>query len=273
MIDRQTGVTGRTCPRVLISILVSCLAGVCQAQFVVRLNVEHSKLLQYEPLNAFVSIENTAGVRLPLGRRGAGFRFLIQKERDLFAARLNERDIIGRVTLDPGQKHDFIRDISLWYDVASAGSYTLAAAVDWQGDTFVSNRVRIDVMNGLPISSVSRMLPGSDKVWRRYSLCYLAREGNEHLFLRIDDDATKFNYGVFDLGQIVRLFKPALRFDDAGEVKVIHQSGYDRFTYSVLKVDRDRVKFVDQRYYRGNGKPCRPENQLAPPDQEEPAEE
>jgi hypothetical protein len=72
---------------------------------------------------------------------------------------------------------------------------------------------------------------------RTFSLLALHREGNEHLFLKIEDEDRGLCYAVHELGGSVRLYPPVLKTDAAGHVNILHQSGPAQLTHSVFDAD------------------------------------
>lgn len=223
-----------------------------------KLQIEHGQLIRYETINAFVSILNESPYPLEFGgENGAHLRFFIERGGDITAKRIDARPIVENLTVPPGRSHDLLCDVSRWYDLGPGGNYSIRAIIEWKGAEYQSNRVRIDVVNGLTISREARTLWIEEEIVREFKLCYLGREGSEHLFLSIDDKRAGLNYGVFDLGVIVRVHPPVIRISREGAVKVLHQSGLGRYTLSTLEVTRDKVRFLDQAYRGDDGAPYR----------------
>jgi hypothetical protein len=91
----------------------------------------------------------------------------------------------------------------------------------------------------MAVTSISKPGPGGGRF--TYQLRSLARDREDHLFLRVDDDANSLCYGVFDLGSVLRVVDPVMRSDGRGRVHVLHQSAPTRFTHSVFEPDGQPV--------------------------------
>jgi len=232
------------------------LPGLLPAQVLLRLRSEHTQLVRYETVNLFVSVLNESPYLLTFGGdNGARLEFLVERGHGSPVDRFNKRPLIEDAAIEAGRSRDILCDISRWYNLVPVGSYSVRAIVEWRGNAYQSERVRFDVVNGLPIGSQTRTMWADEEFTRQFSLCYLAREGTEHLFLSVDDSERGINYGLFDLGLIVRLHAPVLRVGREGSVHVLHQSGFGRYTYNTLEVDSESARFVDQSYRGKDGKP------------------
>jgi hypothetical protein len=113
--------------------------------------------------------------------------------------------------------------------------------VEWGGKVFISPKLFLDVLPGLEISKLVAGIPEDPNAVRSYTLRTLNRDRNEVVFLRINDDDRDMCYGVFELGAIVRLFKPKLQTDEVGNIHVLHQSGPWQFTHSIVTPNGDPV--------------------------------
>jgi hypothetical protein len=240
---------------VAVAVVLSA-ASRTDAQLAMKLRFEHRRTLRFEAVNAFVTVVNEGATPVVFGDKGAKMSFVVEKERDVRAQSRNERLLWRDLELAPGRKREFLHDLSLIYDLSAIGTYAVTAVIEWRGAVFQSNRIRVDVVNGLPIRSERKLFtgPGGDFV-RVLGLRYLARAGSEHLFFTVMDDELATSYGVFDLGQIIRLHAPAIRVQRTGGTRVLHQSGVGRYTLSHLDISPSRVTFRDQEYRRGDGSP------------------
>jgi hypothetical protein len=107
----------------------------------------------------------------------------------------------------------------------------------------------------MELTRLKRYLPGYEDVERIYSVRYLARGDSEVAFLCVDEVPSGLNYGVFRLGNIIRLFKPTLEMDSRGRVTVTHQSRPYCFTRTNFLSSRHQVYCVDQSYHLPDGRP------------------
>jgi hypothetical protein len=182
----------------------------------------------------------------------------------------------SRIEVEPGERQEVMIDISQPYGLARAGRYFVAARAQVNGRRYESNRLAFDVVPGIELASTTRSLPGYADLVRHYSLRYWDRDQREYLFLRVDGERGE-NYGLFELGPLIRVFPPGIDVDKFGNVKVVHQSGGNRFTHSTFISSRDGVRFVDQVFRRADGRDYRagaepePADKTGKPDAEKPS--
>jgi hypothetical protein len=225
------------------------------AQMGVSLSLEHTLLLRGEHAMATVNIRNEgevpfvtdAAVEDPVAR----VRIELAKGADVNASRLDGQPLAPALAVLPGETERVAVDLARRYDISQPQGYTARAIIDWNGRKYISSPVHFDVVEGLPLSSVARGLPGDTEHLRRYTLRYLTREQSEHLFLCIDEDDGMVNCGVFDLGPIIRVFAPQIDVGRDGTVTVLHLAAKNEYTRSTLRSWPDRVTLVDQATEKG----------------------
>jgi hypothetical protein len=181
--------------------------------------------------------------------------FLIERSRDDVVSRMDSSSVVSKLKVKPGQKMKLFKDITRWYGLSGLGRYFVTAIVNWNGRTFKSSTITIDVVSGIEILNVTRNAPGYYDVMRIYSLRYWSRNKTEYLFLSVDEEETGRNFGVFQLGRVIRVNKPLMEVEKSGDIVVFHQSGVKHFSRSVLRATKDQVVFVDQTYHLPNGDP------------------
>jgi hypothetical protein len=131
------------------------------------------------------------------------------------------------------------------YQVRSTGPYTIQARVEWGDKAFLSQKEFLDVMPGLDVGRLAVGLPGAPQDTRIFSIKTLTRDRMELLFLRVDDENSGQCLGVFELGRIVRQYKPQMQFDNKGHVHVLHQSSPWKFTHTEINPDGIPVSSKD----------------------------
>lgn len=229
------------------------------AQAYVQMRLEHVNYLRFERANVIVTIENKSARPMvfasPKAGGNADLRLMVRARHGENVKRMNRRPLVSGVTIRPGQKREFIINILDFYDITGPGSYLAGADLVTSGRTFVSDRQMFDIVNGIPLKTVRAMAPGSSERVRTYSLRYWARGGTEHLFLCVDEEASRTSYGVFNLGGLIRVMAPMLSVAPGGTVKVLHQSGISRYTRSVFKSLPQGVQFVEQVHLQEDGRP------------------
>jgi hypothetical protein len=110
-------------------------------------------------------------------------------------------------------------DISQWYDLTRTGKHLVTLEIRWEGQSYRSAKSVLEVVEGIPVDSVTEALSGHPDEVRTYMLRDWARNRAEYLFL-IVDGPDNFNYGVQCLGRCLRTLKPVLRMDKGRLVAV-----------------------------------------------------
>ncbi|MCX7818907.1 MAG: hypothetical protein N2652_06855 [Kiritimatiellae bacterium] len=218
------------------------LATAAGAQAELRLRLAHSIVLHMESILATVTIENGTPDEFAVGETNGNCRLRF----DIEAApgRLIPRTdvpMFRRIAVIPPFKAATLEfDLLRLYEIRSPGAYAVSARLHGPAGMLVSGRQFLDVVPGLELLRVSQTAPDQRRF--TYQLRTLGRNRQEHLFLRVDEDAAELCHGVFDLGPHVRLLRPLLRFDRLGRVHVLHQSAPGRFTHSVFEADGTPVQ-------------------------------
>jgi len=232
------------------------LTGAARAGLDVTLDLEHETCLQYEAVVAIVTVHNDTDSSLVIHKKSASrLFFVIERKRDELVSMINDEPPVRRLAVDPDETGRVLVDISRLYDVAATGRYFVRAVITRNGQRSESGRKVLKVVQGLELASVTKSVPGYADLDRTYKLRYWVRKDYEHLFLCVDEKESRLNYGVFELGRLVRVTEPLLEVDRKGNVIVVHQNGKDSHTRSVFKSERNGVTFVDQTYHLPDGKP------------------
>lgn len=231
---------------------------VSSAQIQVELKLQHKSYLQFEQMIAVVKIYNDTSLTLTLDAektaQPSGLQFIVQKDMKEEVPKRNLLPMVDYLELKPGQSKEYMFDLNLWYTMQDAMRYAVHAQVYSGENKWNSNRLLIDVVNGLEITSVSKAIPGYTDRIRKFTLKYLTRDKNEHLFLKADEEAAGLVF-VYPLGQLIRVQAPTLEVDRRGLVTVSHQAGRDRYVKSIFQSDENSVRFVDQQYFDSQGNP------------------
>lgn len=247
-----------------LSVLVPALvlAATAHGQLTLEMRMEHQKVFQFEPVRALLTIRNEGTLPYVIYRPEepgeSRIDLLVERRHYEGVRKIGKGPIVESLEIYPDATEDLLLDLSRWYDFSGMGGYNVSVIAFWRDSRFVSNTMRIEVDGGLPLVSVTKPFPGTVGRFCTFSLRYAMRDRKEHLFLRVDEEATSTNYGAFDLGSLVRVFKPTLEVDRMGAVTVIHQSGIDQFTKSQFTFTDTGLTFADQTYYGPDGKPMSP---------------
>lgn len=214
------------------------------AQVEMRLRLAQSMVLHMEPILATVTIENGSSDEIAIGEGHGNSRFFFDIE--LAPGRpvpRTETPMFRRIAVVAPYKSATLEfDLLPLYELRTPGSYSVTARLHGPAGLLVSGRQFLDIVPGLEISQIAQTSPGGVRFL--YQLRTLARDRQEHLFLRVDEEAASLCHGVFDLGTFIRVFQPVARFDRAGRVHVLHQSAPTRFTHSVFEFDGRPVSSV-----------------------------
>jgi hypothetical protein len=229
----------------------------------VTCTLEHSTLLKFEPVRLYVTLRNNTSASMVLDEESAGanatLRFVVDRGGDQRCSRFNRSPMVRHTEIAPGESRQWLLDLSRWYDVAGEGRYAVTAELEWLGRAHTAPRAVFDVVPGIELRRVSRPLPGYTDIDWTYSLRYWTRPHkglrSESLFLTVDDEKEGLNYGVFELGRLLRVHPPAIVVDPHGLVTIVHQSSQDCFVRSMLTVSLNGVSLMDQTYHLPNGDP------------------
>jgi len=221
------------------------------------LRVEHKQFLKFERTMVYLQMQSRLDAPLVFGHE-EGNVILDLDVRRASGERMDpfrEQPIVSAISVGGGETRTIRFDLSRWYDLSGTGRYLVKATARWKNRQFVSGSVAFDVVRGMELARVRQYLPGYDDVERIYSVRYVAREETEVAFLRVDEAPSGTNYGVFELGPIIRLFRPTIEIGKGGRVTVTHQSRPYCYTRTAFLSARTSVYRVDQSYHLPDGRP------------------
>ncbi len=229
---------------VLVALATLTLAASASAQAEIQLRLAYSVVLHMESILATVTIENGTSQEFAVGETNGNcrLRFDIETEPGRLIPRTDVPMFRQLAVIPPFKSATLEFDLLRLYQIRSPGSYSVSARIHGPEGMLVSGRQFLDVVPGLEVLRIAQTSPDGRRF--TYQLRTLARNRQEHLFLRVDEEAAELCHGVFDLGPQVRLLTPLLRFDRLGRVHVLHQSAPSRFTHSVFEADGTPVQTV-----------------------------
>jgi hypothetical protein len=233
--------------------------GTAAAQVRLGVKLDHAAYLQFEPVRAVVSIRNDSVETLTTDPAASGrdltLTLFVEHAGGEPARPRRSGPFGGTMTVPPDEQRSFMVDIGEWRDVVRTGRYTVLVEARLGERAYESERGAFTIVRGLEIKNLDKQVPGYADRLRRYSLRYWQRGNREHIFLRVDEPDRNLNFGLFDMGRVVRVTDPKIEVHADGTVIVVHQSGRDCFTRSTLKSEADRVRFLNQTYHLENGDP------------------
>ncbi len=235
-----------------VALLASALcAASARGQIDVNCSVAYPRVLQYEPITATLRIANRMGEPIELSGSGPDARvsFDVEESPGVLVEPTDQPVLARPIRIQPQDTAEVKVGLLSAYRIRRAGPYTITARVRWGGKVFISPKVFVDVLPGLEIEKLMSGMPGGQGM-RTYTLRTLNRDRSERVFLRIEDEDRNTCYGVYDLGRIVRLYKPKLAVDGLGHIHVLHQSGPWQYTHTEFTSDG---RPVNQELYSSQG--------------------
>jgi hypothetical protein len=211
--------------------------------------MRHGSYLRHESALCIVTVRNDTNGDMVIGNRKNDARLsfrLVGPSGDTQALFKGARLPASDVVILPGRSKDVEVDLSSVYDLHRVGSYHLAAMISVHGRTHLTRDQVFSVVPGIVVTTARRSVPDHPRILRTYTLRYWARDGENHLFLRVDDEDAKICYGVFALGPIIRTSPPEMTMNVSGALRVSHRSSPKSFTYSSFQVTKDGVIFSKQ---------------------------
>ncbi len=221
-------------PKWLVLLLVFPFAA--GAQVDIRCRLAHTTVILYESIPMDVTIVNNTGQPLTFGVPEANAALMFDIERSPGALMMPTGASVwtGAVTVAPMGTLKQTVDLLPAYPILNTGPYSITARLEWSDRAFISSRMFLDVVPGFEVARETASVPGMGRAIRTYTLRTLNRDKTERLFLRIDDDDEGRCYGVFDLGRVVRMYKPNMEVDEEGDVHALHQAGPSFFVRHVF---------------------------------------
>jgi hypothetical protein len=229
-------------------------------QIGVGIKMDHRVVMEGEPTVVTIGVQNGSETPLVFNKvyHNAELQVSLRRGRatgDPVYKRL-ERDFV----ILPDDRGDNLVELTSLKDMRRPGSYQIWAQVLYDGRVFTARAYAFDVVHGIELISVQRHLRGYESIRLTYSLRYCARGGAEYAFLVVKDTMRDVLYGTFRLGTLVRVGDPAMSFDAKGRLVVVHQSGRNRFTRSVIATHRNGASFEAQTHHLPDGTPTSTRN-------------
>ncbi|MDA0321884.1 MAG: hypothetical protein O2923_04105 [Verrucomicrobia bacterium] len=233
--------------RLLVAAAAIIIAHAGDAQIALEMTTKHREYLQYESMPATLTLQNQSGLDIEFGRydNEANLRLNVEFDRGQIEERIVDTREVLETTVRPGESARFTVDLSRLFDLRTPRRYLFSAAVVWRSRDYPSKPRFVSVVNGFKIAGERRGLPMSPETVREYELRYQSRSETEHLFLTINGETEDVCFGVFDLGPLIRVYEPIMKFDHVGNVRVIHHSGRGVNTHNYLISDEKGVRHLE----------------------------
>lgn len=152
-----------------------------------------------------------------------------------------------QIMIMPGAKQDFVVNLDEVFGVLPQGKYSIHALLI-NGDARTSSELlNFEIVKGIEILRVKSLREGLvSNEFLGYSLRYWVRDGGEQLFLRIDNLRTGELYDFLQLGNLVRVAKPSIRFLPQNVVEIMHQNSRDNFMKTRISVGGDKAVLLNR---------------------------
>lgn len=206
------------------------------ADVTLELRLIHPNVLHMESIPAEVVVSNGGSEVLALGggQGAVPLSFDIENGEKILARRTSEPMFKDPVEIAPGQSARLTFDLVRLYEIRQPSSFKVRASLEWNGDTYTSNREFLDVVPGLDLGTLRVRPPDEPNKRITYALRSLLRARREHLLMRVDNEAEEMCLGVLDLGAVMKDYRPQMKADSQGLVHVLYQSAPTRFTHAVF---------------------------------------
>ncbi len=242
----------------ILCVAALTVAGNVNAEVHVSLRLEHRTTLKFEPVRAFISFFNDSDYAYIVSNKdiARASRFAIEVRRGADGSLVARKSApIEYLYLMPDEREDIMLDLTEHYAMSAMGRYTITAVTGHHGESFQSKQRLLDIVSGIEVAKAVRSVPNYPGRLRTFSLRKWTRGEGSHLFLAVDETKSGYNYGVYDLGQMIQAVTPKVRADRGGNVTIVHQCAPNCFTRTVFRSTSDEVSLVDQTYHLPNGEP------------------
>lgn len=207
------------------------------AQVELSWSLANNRTVLMEPVVALIRIVNNSGHPLDLSARGnARLSFDVEDQPTSTVSDTGKPLLQQPVIIPAGETREIEVNLLEAYRIVKGQSYMLTPQLEFDGIRFAGQRLSLEVQPGIELLKRDYGVPSSGEA-RQVSLRLIHRDRNDQLFFRIDNSSTGYCLGVYDLGRVIRFFKPGLEQDGAGVFHVLHQSGPDRFAHSTFGYD------------------------------------
>ena len=194
----------------------------------------HNRTVRMEPIQAMIRIANDSGRDLVFGPGGnAQLAFDVEDQPTATLPPAGPGLLAGPLVVAAGDRREVTVNLLDGYSVIKAQSYMLTPVVVFGGVRFTGPRLSLEVQPGLELLQRNAGLPGTESA-RTASLRLIHRDKSDRLFFSLENPATGYNLGVYELGPVIRYFSPGLEIDASGGFHVLHQTAPERYVHSVF---------------------------------------
>lgn len=213
---------------------------VVSGQIELSVKLSDDRILQGEPLFAFIEIENNAGKPILIGNQPGWLDVDIDQKVGGIALKTGSLAATKGVTISPGQAQSIPVRIDELYNLLTAARYTLMATlkVDGWSQTFKSKEYFFDVVTGTTIWNRAYSAPGLTGLNGQtgvftYNLVTTAGANGKKLLFQIKDTDPVRILRTVPICKMISFSKPEAMIDPASNLHILCQYGRISFTYNI----------------------------------------
>jgi hypothetical protein len=201
-----------------------------------------------EPIKAELQVENRLTgdfcTRAPLGED----RLLLEVSNSPHdqLTPLQDDPNIEPLTLIGGDTWKGMAAIEQRFPLRTPGRYFVVLVAIQNDRRYTSVRRSFDVVPGLELKSALQLFAKGDVRSRRFALVYWAREQQEILFLRMEDDPATRTWETIRLGPLLRTSDPRIDIAPDGTVTVMHRATQDAYLKTIIRSQPGSVEVTSQ---------------------------
>ncbi len=218
---------------------------------VLSLETKHHEFLDGEPLSTGLRITNRGNTPFIVDTYGKfkenSVKLYIRNYMGQLLFPKQEPAELKKIMIMPGTQQDFFVNLDDIFGQIPQGKYTIHAILI-NGDAKTSSElVNLEIVKGIELLRLKNLREGLiSNEFLHYSLMYWVRDGGEQLFLRIDNLRTGQLYDFIQLGNLVRVAKPSIRFLPQNVVEIMHQNSRDNFIKTRISVGGDKTVLLSR---------------------------
>ena len=200
-----------------------------------------------EKVYGIVDIANSSPDQISVGEVNSQDSFFVEVYRasdhhQLTRTRL--RPFVSAFLLKSGEGQKFGTNLDDHYDLLTPSRYLAKPILVHKGIRYEGQSRIFDVVEGVRTGGAMQMFSNRNGLQREFSLVYLSRNHEEHLFLMAKDmGISKRRFETRDLGVILRIDRPTLSILPTGEVVVLHRLNQDQFVRTEFWSLPDTLEF------------------------------
>lgn len=204
-----------------------------RAQFSLSSKLDYPVYLQYEPIEIVTTIGSQLGhpAVFNLKEGDVSFYYLLRDMDGLEIPLLPDVEPPSPVMIPARSTGSMTNNLLRAFPLSRTGSYSVQPCVDWMGKSYRGEKTHFEIVNGRELARISGRV-ADDGTIRTYRISHVNRRQQDHVLLRIDDEANSLCYGVFMLGRTILDQKPELAMDATGNAHILYQNAPGVFVHS-----------------------------------------